>query len=590
MSPCRGRLAGLVVAVAAIGCVGQRPSDLPDTSGARTMIVLARSGDASAATVVALDGGVRVPVALDAAGELFVFLYAEALDELRLAPGPVALAAPAGCGRVLPQALRVRHAHATGGPLAWTDPRAGGLDVPELRVRPTPGVCPALDVSAIDVGCAPAACRPRIEQQGCALVIDTADCGFGALDGELGARGELCFEPSEALGRCDDGVAARDALRSIHCDGGARAEPCVIDLHAPRAEARLDVARARLLDVPPLDPRGFERPPLGYLSDLALVGGAIVVAGQAHQESWMCAEDQPGLLWSLDADTLAVRWTATVAPCLSQLAADPRGDGVIAVFGGQDAELGRFDHTGRLVDRVRWSRAASNEGHRASSLMVLDGATPLAVVTMTNTARLDDGRASELFVVDLSRFEERATVALGEQLRELAPYDGRELLAIDDSFAGLVYIDPSGPSLRRGPSLLGSAVRSIIDLGQAHAHAATGRLLATATGIGGGVFVFTGADELIGRARPFELPGDVWAIAPWPADPRLVLVGITGREAPRRASVALVDPAGPRFLPGVEVIGDGAIGRLRPDGRGNTYTVLPWTAEVVRISAAQVPR
>lgn len=75
------------------------------------------------------------------------------------------------------------------------------------------------------------------------------------------------------------------------------------------------------------------------------------------------------------------------------------------------------------------------------------------------------------------------------------------------------------------------------------------------------------------------------AIGAWPLEASLVLVGLTldSPEQPE-ALVGLLDPVEGHYRPGMLSLGFGVASVIRTDRPGRVYILLPWAAQLVRLS------
>ena len=97
------------------------------------------------------------------------------------------------------------------------------------------------------------------------------------------------------------------------------------------------------------------------------------------------------------------------------------------------------------------------------------------------------------------------------------------------------------------------------------------------------LYAFGRNDREPERARVTSLEGQLVSLARWPNDQGLWIAG--GAAIPAwKAHVALFDPREMRFLPGSYELGEGIVARMRPDGRGRIFLLLPWAGRVTRLS------
>lgn len=578
-------VAGLLCAGA---CVRQLPLALPELEGGRALVVVAIQEDVVSAIAVSLEEGAVVPVELDTSRSprLYALMYRESLDALRLPSGALPLETT-GCGRALPLPSRISELDLGEGE-TWAALPEVPARVGSLRFALSGGACGELGAGlSVDVRCAKALCEPEVEQSSCNLTLEASSCGFPALLGQVGGLGELCLRDNDALGRCTEQPAVAPAVRSISCAGGS--EPCVLDLYAPVDRPLFEVRRWASPDVAvELSLESFERPPGGFFADLVVLDEQVAVSSsRGVSVFWQCSSEEPWELIFLDPEAVEQSRTASAPPCLTQLVRDPYGDGFLGAFGGLSPRIGRFSADGRLLASI------APEGpvdRRAASSIAIGGSPPRTVAVTLTGVDPDHELLSLMFLVDLETWtERRVRDPLGRNVRELTRLEDGNFAAVDDTLNGILYIDAETGVSAEGPNLLGTLVAAISDVGLPlflPRPPGPPLTLLSVTKAGGGIFAFDADGQPIARAGSYERLSESWAMLPWPADPRLVLVGLHELDrTSNRASVALFDPTHHRFLPGLQDVGRGAVGRLRPDARGRVWATLPWTAEVVRLSA-----
>jgi hypothetical protein len=416
----RARLALAGAALLAVACVREEPLELPPIAGYRAMIVIDDTDGATTARAVAIgEREVRFPLILDRSREnrFYLLLYDAAMSELGFDEGTLGI--ERGCGRTLPPAKKILEAKTTlGGVAPWVDEAKLPPALQALRLRPRSPSCSMLaDPSRpplIDVRCAsagstplvpPFACVPRATQNACTLAIDTGDCFLGRLEGSVYEQRDTCFPVSAAFGSCRVESEPSDAALSISCTK-ASGESCAFLLYDP-PPARFEVAHARVVEISrPYTEIGFERPPRGYLSDLAVLDDRIAVATFDGEESrWSCFIDRPGKVFFLDPETMGVIETATTPPCLTQIVRDPAGDGFAGAYGGSTPKLGRFDRHGRLVASASFEVPAESraEPYFATSIAT-GGATIRAIAVQSQRHHRRSEQMADLHEPELYSF------------------------------------------------------------------------------------------------------------------------------------------------------------------------------------------
>lgn len=580
------------VAASSFACVREEAIELPDAAGARTLVVVIVQGDTTAAEVFDVARGEAIPFAVDVSkgGELWLLYYAETPAELRIGEGKLELTGT-DCGRKLPAGARAFASPIGADTSRWTERDVLPGRISELRFNlGDSGSCvrfAGLGELSADIRCATAHCQARMTRDDCRLTIASGACQLDVLTGELGGNGETCFRPSETFAQCDEVDALPEAVLSLSCSRDGR-EVCGFDVYAPVAAPRFAVDRVKVLDVEPNILLGFERPPSGYTSDLVVLEDRIVVSTHdGRRQSWHCDTEPEDRLVFLDRETLAIIGTATVPRCLNELARDPMGAGFIGAYGGHNARIGRFDRDGRLLASTAYAGPDPSERLSATGIALGGDPPSTAGVSLTSLNAVAPFSASRIFGVDLATLTQIPPPdSPGNLTRELTRLDGSRWAAVDDIANSIVFVDIMSMISSPGPSLLGEIIESATDIGQPFYHPASDRILISLTGNGGGIFIFDGRGRTqLARVTSYERLAENWAMATWPADPELVIVGLTDLDIARVSSIALFEPSRGRFLPGSATVGQGPIGRFRPDEQGRLWTHLPRTAEVLRISA-----
>lgn len=115
-----------------------------------------------------------------------------------------------------------------------------------------------------------------------------------------------------------------------------------------------------------------------------------------------------------------------------------------------------------------------------------------------------------------------------------------------------------------------------------------GSLYASTSGSQAAAFVIDqpfSTRESMRAAVFYEQIGVPWAAIVSPSDPSLMLVGVMkGQSFSFEASIARLNPAEKRFLPGSIPIGQGAVTQLAADRQGRVWAMLPWSGKLARIS------
>jgi hypothetical protein len=590
--------------VAAFACVRQESAPLPPLAGHRALIFIVDSQGALAAGAapIAGDSG-TIPVIIDRAKDstLYALLYDVSLADLALSQGPLSLQKT--CGREIPSAQKMFSARIAMKTLSgWTevDPAQPPESIAGLRLATDTTLCPPLvDMMRphlVDVRCMgangmpiaqPLACPPSVAQVGCTVTIDTGSCFLGSVQGLAYAPAGVCFSTGDRLTNCHDVPGPKDSVIAAECTTPS-GDSCAIYVYPQQTSPPFTVDTATVLPNVPLPTyTGFERPPRGYVSGVAVLEDRLVAATyDGRDEAWVdCDTTRASRVFFMDLESLAITGSATVPPCLSQIVGTPNGDGFYGAYGGTSPAIGRFDPEGRLLSHVAFviPPHEGSDTFQASSIAI-GGAPPRTVAATITPSPATQTGASFMFATDLLLQPRVFSATYHAGLRELEGYDAARFSAIDEVLKGFVLIDVDSGQPTPGPSLLGVQVENRAYLGQVVHHAASMRTLVSVSSETGGVYAFDAESRFLGRAGDFGLATDAWAMLPWPNDPTLVLVGLSGSNGTFTSSVALLDPAVPRFLPISQNIGIGPPGRMVADKKNRVWIPLPWTGQVVRIT------
>lgn len=547
------------------------------------MIAVADDG-ALLAAAARLDEKIDLPLRLDREeAEIHALYYGPGLDQLGFAPGPLAISPDDSCGRLLPTPDEAYKSVARA-PFAREDELPDR--VKNLRFAFDTASCPSLGAMDVDIRCGNPACVGALRQDHCDLVLDLSRCSRDPISLPIDRFGALCLAASEQFGRCTaKDPPSMDIAHSFACDGGTLGA-CDLDFYVHQDSAPIAVETKKILDVEvPSIVDMFPRPPYGWLGDLAILEDRVAVTsyGNVIPKGSFCVGAPEGQVHFLDLDSMEIIGTATTPSCFGNIAPDPVGDGFVGTFGNDPPVIARFDKRGAMIASVGMTGIDPPELLFANSIAVDPGPPALAVVTAAN--EIWEQRRSYFFAVDLTSMSvDPLTGRAGKNTRELQTFAPGVLSALEDIDNYMLFIDLA----TRRQSRAGALGLLNAGVGQLYSALDGSTLVLSMNGMAGGVFTFELTGDLKGRSRPFELWAETWAIAPWPADRRLFLAGISVREEPRLGYLALVDVARPRFLPGRVRVGSGpaAIGRLHEDRQGMLWAVLPWTAEVIRVRAA----
>ncbi|MCK6551048.1 hypothetical protein L6R52_34745 [Myxococcota bacterium] len=459
-----------------------------------------------------------------------------------------------------------------------------------VRVRADASVdgCPSLfgpsETVWLETTCLPERCAAVATQEGCALELSVSACESGSLSGVIDASGAVTFAGSGLFGECSV-IGDGRALLSAACVSELRS--CRIDVHRPGPSLDASLTRVQIFDVPFEGPPGStvqlldQLDPLrGYLTDAVMLDDRIAVAAHDRRaRSLDCNAPEPSRLTFVDVARAAVTSSTSAPPCLTRLARDPLGPGLLGVFGSEPLELGRFDASGALVDSAPLDLPAEV---RHFAVALLPGPMETVIIAVSR------GFPATSFVL----FADTASLALR---RTSPPIEGRIRHAIADAAGDLVASEIYEQQVLRIDGATGviedvvrlSTSRRVSgDAGFVVALPDRAALAVAATGAKSALWALDVAEgsttPIAGTAVFFEVVAAPWAMVPSPAEPELVVGASTSTAPGYEARLAHLDLDGPRWLPGSLVVGRGVVSALMVRDRV-LWAVLPWSAELVRI-------
>jgi len=465
-------------------------------------------------------------------------------------------------------------------------------DAMELTVGWLPA-CPKLlpipDKTLGAVACGPLPCDPVVEQVGCEIFVDTQNCRLGTLRGTIDGRGNVVYEDGERLGRCTSTPAARGARLSLACRDGDY-DRCRIDAFERPFPERFEIFAVPVVNnAATVHDTSLRRPSRDYLGSVVAAGDEIAVAtfdGSIYDNK--CTTGQPGTIVFVAPDTGVVLRRRTVPNCTKFLAEDPGRNGFLALYGGRrNLQLGRFDADANIVRSTF-----------ITDTKITTEYAPIGIAVSPSSGRVAVGMSwgdqtdySRVLIYDLDTFDKVAvSQARLRSITDIAP-SGLDHFIVADDKEGIVYQLDSSTARVTNDFLVRVLVGGVnVDL--ARLAQADDRVIVTNTGEEPAMFVFSfdnpagGVDyDKASTTTYYEGWGEPFALARWPADPALWLVGVTERVArPRPAYIALFDPTAPNFLPGALQVGHGQISDMATDKKGRIWLAMGWTGRLVRVS------
>jgi hypothetical protein len=579
----------------------------PDAVRAIGLLTLDASGALTEASQLYPYDGSHPLLLEGGAADVTIIGYAD--GKLTTTIGNAPLRAPATCEAILPSPIWAA---------VWKDDgltatSTSGLPALTATAWDAAASCPDLSGRTVTVdircpydGSVPAPLAPSPGSCDVAVDLGTQTVNgapLGSLRARVDAEGRLCVDPS-GLGPSCSVVSSTPLESTVECSQPA----CNVEVHFS-PELTWGIERFPLLPgagfMTPSDVRrqvGLTAPPVantGYTFDLARLSDRIMVATATGWVDQHCGCKTQSALLSLDLGTLQPIQTIPTGPCMTHLTADPNGDGVFAAELHPVSHLWLFRHyakNGRIVATATITDDTPNlpaplrfiSSSRCGDPGCLeDGYDARAVVALTGTSTRialilghydhSKGNLVVLFDHDLNEIPPRLVLPDVDGRSEAAAYRGSQVVLGGNTLA---WLDLAAGSVEVGRLALGVGtdsfeLRYIESLGQM-AVAATGGLLF--------------ANYPPGSASaPLERTYGVVPslISTIEARPSLLVAAGTWLHddgMKRDAAMVLYDEAAGRFLPGIQVLGQGVAMRLTKDDAGRVIASLPWTGELVRVT------
>jgi hypothetical protein len=312
----------------------------------------------------------------------------------------------------------------------------------------------------------------------------------------------------------------------------------------------------------------------GYANDLLIAGEhLVVVASGDHRARDACTEDEPPKeLYVFELETTTLVRTATAPRCLEHLLETADGTGFYGLFRAPvDWRIARFDLFGRVlleadagIEAFLKVRQIAHSGD--GRLLVLAAGPGTGVLATFDADTLEDrGSVASSFPLDM-----HAMTSLGDRAFALINDGRREVVRAD-----LAANEIAGVTAIPRDTARNATLHDIIH------HAPTDRLLVGSMGYAD-LYVGRFGDELA-PVVSWERDLAVTTAVTWPLDQGLILAGAL-TMGDWRAALVFFDPLAGRFLPGVHEIGHGAVGELVVDREDRIWVLLPWSAELLKVT------
>ncbi|MBI4821513.1 MAG: hypothetical protein HY791_34955 [Deltaproteobacteria bacterium] len=427
--------------------------------------------------------------------------------------------------------------------------------------------CPAFEPGPVETNCV--ACgKGSARFEGCRLTVDLSECGLGQLSAVSNASGRFELHAATDMSACSP--ISDDASKvAWECAVGG-ADSCRVYVHGP-SEAAFEVSERRLVDQPPIHPSS-QWQTHGWLGDLVIVETPteprLVVSSFATPADALC-DETPSQLHTLTLE-LELLEVSDAPPCTTRLASS--GSRLFAAFGG----LGT-PRVGEL--RADGSIAASFDlgpllGPNANPAYVADLAIDGSrlAVSVDDLGAPDARPTSWVFEIDVDRQQvvrswhdglaqrthrlrpkAAGWTALGDDPDALFALGGDEMVTQGVGRAcGMIAADPYDFFEVEGVSFVGSWQ--------------AGTIVALENAL---------CSE---RASFFESDAGVFALER--LDEGSFIVGLRSYPA-GRAILGRFDLRSRRFVPGLNLLGDGTPSRLITR-EGVAFAIVPELGVVVR--------
>lgn len=446
-----------------------------------------------------------------------------------------------------------------------------------------------------------AACTPRVIYEGqCRTRFDYSTCGMGEVGVLAQNQDGACVLPAEKPSgwSCrpkptNGGEAAAEAICTTplgECNATLYRFPTATPFRqevfpfreVPRFTPDLAVRHARF------SPRNLSS---GWAWALQLVNGEIQISttGTTAVDFCFTRRPGPGEMVHLDLETGRFLYASPTPPCLSQMRVDARGPGVVGTYLDEGGlfRLGRFSPTGALESSVPItpSDGADLSGDTAQPIGIEVGG-PFYFVYFGGIWTAD--RVHVHAQNSLIGQNDRALPGLDATVSRRA--NGQSAVLGTGGAARLVWVELSDLSVSNEilvptiPFNDHSDGVYTLDIQEERIYVGASPPPA--------LYVFDRVGELRGRFPTLGVPGIPVYVIAWPPESRRMLVLSTRQGLDPKTYetwASFFDRDADRFLPGEWRIGDGVVNDAQTDREGRLYLLLPWSAEVVRLTSETVP-
>lgn len=568
----------LLALAGVVGCPGVDEPEARLPADLRAVGVV--QADGRSTELLPWPAGTPLPVVTEGPGPHWVYGYSEAaLSPFGDAWQEGVLQTPATCVTALPAPTWFGRLEA--GELVALDPN----EAPAVTVDGLSTVCPPAEVAALvlDVRGTYERCPQTVARVGCGVQV-RAECGLGELTGWIGPDGAACLERSSGDWTCPEAPLQSGMVTT--CDGPRReVEPVSVPAEI---EAPFTTERFRVLDRSPYLPSlltgtnqifGYHLDN-GHMYTLTLLTDgrylATVTAGLGGDCRAM-ENAETELLW-LDPETFEILNRVPGPNCPVDVVAGPDGSAFVGELTGSWG-LAHYDAAGNRVGAVESGLTSPQYGLEAT--LGFEAHDLLVSFFRASLDALENPEAVAAFYrrSDLS-FVGTTTIAGLPTLSNAIRVDDRTAVFIEetDRIGWLDVVERRVTRVDAFPEQDALGIRLLMP------HVIDGLVVTSISSFAGGTLWSVGAPSREPIVRnPLDGAYNPIVVMPWP-DGRWWTAGLSLTTADRRAEVAFYDPAREAFDPGLWTIGDGMPARTQVDARGRILVLMPWSAEVLRIT------
>ncbi|MBK6685608.1 MAG: hypothetical protein IPG45_14155 [Deltaproteobacteria bacterium] len=448
-------------------------------------------------------------------------------------------------------------------------------------------------------GCS--ACTPRVVNDGpCRTRFDYSICGLGEVVVLSQNEDQACVLPPERAG--DWQCRLRPASGTAAVAEASCTTPigdCGATFYRFPTTPPFQQETFPFRDVPTFTPdlvvRHARYSPRnlasGWAWSMQLLNGEIQISTTGTTAIDFCFQRQPGPgeLVHLALDTGQFLYASPTPSCLSQIRVDARGPGVVGTYLDETGHfrLGRFSPTGALEHSEPITPTdGADLSWRTAQQIGMEVAGPFYFIYFGGI-RTDD-RVHVHAQNSIMSQNDRALPGLDATVSRRA--NAQTAVLGTGGAARLVWLELSDLSISHETLVPTEPVNDHSD-GVYTLDIQEDRIYVGASPPAA-LYVFDRGGEFRSRHPTLGVPGIPVRLIVWPKEGRRLLVlstrpGLDPKTYETWAS--FFDRDAERFLPGEWRIGEGVVTDAQFDGEGRLYLLLPWAAEVVRLTGNPVP-